>query len=255
VIGLLFVLLLPITAQAACGTERLVVYNRLVKKGQTDAALNLVLDHLQAAPDEKKWIRIGLAGTHEDEGVIPLSTFENGKSAVCQKAAHELALRRDRIRAQERVLTYHQEWITDKAGWGGCDPGETDLSSPKTAADFAFRCLEEGDLATYRTARQIRALLAQIPVGDSRRLRDEDFDLLIQQLQLFAENEPLLNEESTDAYYVPDLKRSDRESFCRAAEYARGTMQWRTDASAKWQKNCRLLQRVGDAANQPNTGL
>ena len=59
------------------------------------------------------------------------------------------------------------------------------------------------------------------------RLSDEDAAVLQQQLTVFHEGWSVFEDKSTDSYYLPEIKRADRQTFCRAVSYTRLTLHFK----------------------------
>jgi len=241
--GLLVLLFCPAWAFASCGAHRVPHYDLLMRQNRYAEALRLVLTDLNATTEEKNQFKI-LPVSDEDQpdtlSITP-SILQKGKSAVCQEAASELERLHSRQLDRRRLNAYHEEWIAAQTGWIGCDTTGKDLNQPAEAAKVAYHCLEDRSLATHQAAIDIRALLARSSAGDVPRLNDEDADTLQQQLRAFHEAWSTLDDKSSNSYYIPEIKRSDRIVFCRAVSYTRQTLQLRNEETASWQQSCRQL--------------
>ena len=235
---------MPVAASASCGIHRLEYYAILMSKNRYADALDLVLKDVDATPEERRAFKIVPADKDadvtEDALVMTPATLRNGKSVACQQAASILTRRHDKAHDRQVLTDYHRDWIAADTGWVGCDVEGKKLGQPEIAAATAFTCLEDSAmLSIHQSATALRALLAQVHAGDSTRLSDEDADVMQQQLRFFYEGRQSLDDKTTDSYYLPELKKRDRETFCRAVTYARQTLHVRNDETSGWLRFCR----------------
>jgi len=235
---LLALLLFPAVLQAACGTNRLQYYERLLARHQTREAFELVLRDLNASPEERTLITLENGPETATEYSISINDIQHGKSAACQRGAYILSHIREKQRLQGILHHYHSEWEASANGWAGCSTEGVKLNDPATAASLAATCLEESGLGTRVSAREMRAYLDQVPAGDSKRLSDENMENLLQQMRFFHEERPLLQDEHTHSFYLPSIKEDDEQVFCNAVRYVRQTIGMRNAETAKWQKAC-----------------
>ena len=238
--GLTIFLFCPAFATASCGTHRLQYYDLLIHQSRYSQALHLVLSDLNASAAEEHAFKI--AAVSDDDPNEPLSispaVLQSGKAATCQQAAGALAHMRARKKDRAELIAYHQEWEASRKGWASCNTEGKKLNQPEEAAAVAYQCLEDPQLETHQAAIEIRALLARAAAGDSPRLSDEDSDVLQQQLNLFHDGWNVFEDKSTDSYYLPEIKRADQATFCKAVSYARRTLHLRDEEISHWQQSC-----------------
>jgi hypothetical protein len=232
-------LLCPVMAFARCGTHRLQYYDLLIGQNRYSEALHLVLTDLNATPSEERAFKIIPVSDDEAE---PLSmspaVLQAGKSTACQQAAGVLTRVRDRRKDRAQLKAYHEDWIASRSGWAGCDIAGKNLDQPAEATAVATECLADSSLGTHQAALEIHALMARAAAGDVPRLSDEDTEALQQQLGIFYDGRSVFNDKTTDSYYLPDIKRADRQLFCKAVAYARLTLHLKGDEMSLWQAFC-----------------
>jgi hypothetical protein len=230
-------------ATAACGTHRVEYYQLRLSQNRSAEALRSVLEDLGATAEERKAFKILTPTGDDTEQTLAISPaiLQSGKSATCQYIASLLTRRHEKERDQHALTTYHQDWVAAKTGWIGCETEGVDLENPAEAAKLAYRCLEDPSLGIHQSGIAIQALMAKVPVADVPRLSDEDTSELQQQLRFFQEGWAVLDDKSTDSYYLPEIKRSDRQSFCRAVSYTRRTLGLKNEETSSWQHSCHQL--------------
>jgi len=237
---LLIILLLPVFSYASCGTHRLAYYASLLRQDRFDAAFNLVMKDLGATPEDRQAISLETTAAVREHSDYALSRqdLQESKSVACQRAANILSKVREKRRVNKTLHQYHNEWEAASTRWSGCNVDGKDLTDPAVAAPLSMQCLQAAGFSTYVTAREIRALLFQSHAADVPRLGDEDVEVLLMQMRLFSDGMGTLDDSLTDSYYLPSLKRIDKDSFCQGVRYVRDTLVQRGAETSKWQKAC-----------------
>jgi hypothetical protein len=231
VLILLIFLFLPKTIQASCTDASDSAYDLAVSQGDYLKAFGRVAQEVRLSAQDQTHFDIvpGYSHSHDDRNGqadpdtlqihLDPELFIEGKEGACQGVVHEMTHLHQFRRDRARLHTYYSTHPVPETGWQGCDREDLIQPGAEQAEEEAYGCLQDNSLTTHAAAEDIEAVLAQIPYASEHKLREDDFNYLMESLRHWADSQTMITNRSNESYYLPEIKREDTRQFCAGIHF------------------------------------